>query len=253
MSRASAVGRGTSSRRRDALLAASLLLLAGFAGARAGDDDDPVLARAFTVHYRSLTDAAELVDELLSAEGSLTLKPRLRTLIVEDHRSVLDRVAALLESFDLPPRHVEVTLSLFLGRREEEPGGVPDGRAPELSREVRGMLESLGDFTKWTAYEPLGSRSITGIEGDEVVANVAGDYRVAFTVASVHESQGATRIKFERFTLEREVTLGDGGRKVEELYTAGMVVDADKLTLVVAASAPDSKRALFLALQVHPR
>ena len=37
------------------------------------------------------------------------------------------------------------------------------------------------------------------------------------------------------------------------LYTAGMVVQAHKLTLVVAASAPDSKRALFLALQVSPR
>ena len=41
--------------------------------------------------------------------------------------------------------------------------------------------------------------------------------------------------------------------EIRDLYTAGMVVEADKLNLVVAASAPDSKRALFLALQATPR
>jgi hypothetical protein len=173
--------------------------------------------------------------------------------VVEDRADVLRRVEALLKSFDLPPRAFEVTLSLFLGRREQEPGAPAPGARGELSSEVRGMVETLGDFTKWTSYELLGSRSVTGIEGDPVLADVAADYRVGFVVDAVHETQGGTLIKFERFTLEREVLSGDGGRDVEELYTAGMVVQADKLTLVVAASAPDSQRALFLALQVHPR
>ena len=115
------------------------------------------------------------------------------------------------------------------------------------------MVERLGDVTRWTSYEPLGSRSISGIEGEEVVASISGDYRVAFTIESVHERQGLTRVKFQRFSLQREVPFGEGGRRVEDLYTAGMVVDAGKLTLVVAAAAPDSQRALFLALQVDPR
>ena len=45
----------------------------------------------------------------------------------------------------------------------------------------------------------------------------------------------------------------DGGQKIENLYAAGMVVDVGKLTTVVAASSPDSKQALFLALQVEPQ
>jgi len=53
---------------------------------------DPYLARAFEVHHRSLADAAELVSELLSEEGTLALKPRMKILIVEDRRSVLDKV-----------------------------------------------------------------------------------------------------------------------------------------------------------------
>jgi hypothetical protein len=246
-------------RRGRALSSLRLLLLAGVVAGLApvalAAEDDPIAARAFEVHYRDLSDAAELVGVTLSEEGSITLKPSLRTLVVEDRRSVLDRVALLLESFDLPPREVEVTLSLFLGQREDdpaEPGAATSGHGA-LSTEVRGMVESLGDFTKWTSYELLGSRSISGVEGDPVLVDVAGDYRVGFTVDSVVERQGITRIKFDRFSLNREVLLGDGGRDIEELYTAGMVVEAHKLTLVVAASAPDSKRALFLALQVSPR
>jgi len=240
-------------------LLAVVLVCAALASGAAGtvvraQGDDPVLARAYQVRYQGLSDAAELVGELLSSHGSVTLKPRLRTLVVRDRRSVLEQVETLLASFDLPPRSVEVTVSLFLGQREDdgpEAGGVSGEM--ELSREVRGVLESLGDFTKWTSYEPLGSRSVISVEGDAVVANVAGDYQVAFTVESVHESQGVVRIRFERLSLQREIPLGDGGRGVEELYTAGIVVDAEKLTLVVAASAPDSKRALFLALQARPR
>ncbi len=215
-------------------------------------EQEPVLARVFQVHYRSLTDAADLVGTLLSEDGSITMKPAQRTLVVQDRASVLRRVKTLLEGFDLPPRTVDVTMSLFLGQRDEDEksGAASPG---SLSTEVRGMVETLGDFTKWTSYELLGSRSISGTEGDPVAAEVAGDYHVGFTVGSVHERQGVVRVKFDRFTLEREVLLGDGGKDIEELYTAGMVVEANKLTLVIAASAPDSKRALFLALQANPR
>lgn len=215
--------------------------------------DEPLEVRAFEVRYRPLGDAAELIGAVLSAQGTVTLKPRLGTLVVEDRAAVLLKVEGLLRGWDLPPRSVEVTLSLFLGRREGGPAGEGAPRGSALTRDVRGMLDVLGDFTQWTSYEPLGSRSVTGVEGEPVVAAVAGDYRVSFTVHSVHEGPGRTRVKFDRFALQREVPTGDGGRRVDDLYTASMVVEADRLTLLVAASAPDSQRALFLALQVRPR
>ena len=236
------------------LVVVALAVPPALAQTNQGGAPDALSARAFEVHYRNLTDAAELIGAALSERGTVTLRPRLRTIVVEDTPAVLDRVAALLESFDLPPRQVEVTMSLFLGQRDDEAaekGGAPHPGA--LSREIRGISEVLPQFTKWTSYELLGSRSVTGIEGDPVVAEVSGDYRVKFTVESVNERQGVVRVKFDRFSLQREVLLGDGGRDIEDLYTAAMVVEARKLTLVVAASAPDSKRALFLALQVDPR
>lgn len=212
------------------------------------DLDDPFLARAYVVQHRSLTDAADLAGGLLSPEGSLTIKPRLKTIVIEDYRSILDRVGALLESFDLPPRTVNVVLSLFMGSRSDKPGkGAVRGN---LSNQVRGVIEAVGDFTQWTSYEPLGSRSVSSTEGDLVEAQITPEYRVVFKLQSVHERQRVA--KFRRFTLQR-VKVTDGVETIEDLYTAGMVVTMGKLTMVVAASSPDSKQALFLALQVRPR
>ncbi len=213
-----------------------------------------VSARAFKIHHRPLADAADLVGEVLSEQGSVTLKPRLGTLVVEDRPAVLKKVADLLASFDLPPRRVDVTLSLFLGSREKQPDGETAPRHPgdAFSREVNGIMESLSDFTKWTAYRPLGSRSVSGLEGEPVLADLAPEYRVAFRVGAVEDTRRT--VKFDRFTLQRVTRPADSGEpRVDDLYTAAMVVDSGKLTLVVAASAPDSPQALFLALQADPR
>lgn len=212
---------------------------------------DPLLARAFDVRYRPLLDAAELIEPLLSADGKMSWSKRLNTLVVEDHVSVLDKVGALLASYDLPPRNVEVTFSLFLGtdRREERQGA--RAHPGEMSSEVRGVLETLSDVTKWSSYDALGSRSVTGAEGAEVVATLSDDYRVVFAVESVHEGHGV--IKFKQLSLQRILRQEDGTTTIADLYTASIGVGVNKLTVVGAASDPDSKRALFLTLQARPK
>jgi len=233
------------------VLVAVWWLAAGWTFAQAPASGDRVTARAFQIQYGPLVDAADLIGPLLSEEGTVTLRPRLSTLVVEDRGPILDRVADLLRDWDIPPRHVEVTLSLFLGidRRDEDPE--PPRADHGLSREIRGVLEKLSDFTKWTAYEPLGSRSVTGTEGDTVVAHLSDEYRVVFVVESVHPGHGAVR--FEKLQLQRITLEEDGTESVEKLYTAGMVVPPGKLKLVGAASDPNSRRALFLALQTRLR
>ena len=56
------------------------------------------------------------------------------------------------------------------------------------------------------------------------------------------------RLQLQRIRLDDE-----GAEQVEDLYTAGMVLPPGKLKLVGAASDPNSRRALFLALQTRPR
>jgi hypothetical protein len=213
--------------------------------------DDPIEARVFRVSYKPLADAADVVAPLLSEEGSLTLRARLGVLVVQDRASVLDRIAALLEGFDLPPRDVEVTLTLFLGMDRREDEGSP-GAAPEsITREIRGIQEVLADFTKWQDYQPLGSRSVTGVEGSSVTADLTADYRVVFSVDVVDPERGM--VKFDRVVLQRLRRDESGRESVEQVLSMGMKLELDRLRVVGAASGPDSRRALFLALEARER
>jgi len=213
--------------------------------------NDPLTARTFEIHYKPLADAADVVSPLLSESGEIAFRPRLKTLVIEDRRSVLGRIHELLKGWDLPPRNVDVTLTLLLGSdsRREDPAAPKADHG--LSHEVRGVLEKLSNFTKWTTYEPLGSRSVTGTEGATVITDLSDDYRVTFVVESVHQDHGT--VKFERLQLQRVVREDDGGETIEDLFTAGMVMPSGKLKLVGAAADPNSDRAIFLALETRPR
>ncbi len=233
------------------LLLVLTLIAVGGAVAEEPVTADPVLARAYEVLYHPLADAADLIEPLLSEAGVLTLRKRLSTLVVEDRTSVLERVDGLLEDWDVPPQNVEITLSLFLGtdRHGEDPEAPTDDYG--LSTEVRGVMEKLSNFMKWTHYEPLGSRSVIGTEGDTVVANLSEDYRVTMLLGAVHKTHGT--VKFERLQLQRVTRKEDGSESVDDLYTAGAVIRPGKLALVGAATDPKSNRVLFLALQIRPR
>ena len=231
------------------LLAAALVTGAPLLAAEATPPEGPVLARAYEVKYKSLADAAELVSPLLTPQGSVTLQPRLKTLTVQDRVSVLDRVGSLLASFDVAPRNVEIAMSLFLGtdRREQEAGRIVPPSS--MTRDVRGIAETLGDFTKWNAYEPLGGRAITGAEGGRVTVNLSDEYRVAYDIDTVRDQS----VKLTNFVLQRVTHGPDGKEKVQDVYSAAVVLPVGRMLMLGAAQNPESKRALFLTLQARPR
>jgi hypothetical protein len=233
----------------------ALLLALGLAAglaSRAADAPgapDPVSARAYEVKFKSLADAAELIGPLLSPQGSVTLQPRLKTLMIQDRVSVLDRVASLLSSFDVAPRNVEIAMSLFLGtdRREQEAGRILPPSS--MTKDVRGIAETLGDFTKWNAYEPLGGRAVTGVEGGRVTVNLSDEYRVAYDIDTVRDQS----VKLTNFVLQRVTRGADGKEKVQDVYSAAVVLPVGRMLMLGAAQNPESKRALFLTLQARPR
>ncbi len=179
----------------------------------------------------------------------MTLQPRLKTLMIQDHVSVLDRVASLLSSFDLAPRNVEIAMSLFLGtdRREQEAGRIIPPSS--MTKDVRGIAETLGDFTKWNAYEPLGGRAVTGVEGGRVTVNLSDEYRVTYDIDTVRDQS----VKLTNFVLQRITRGADGKERVQDVYSAAVVLPVGRMLMLGAAQNPESKRALFLTLQARPR
>jgi hypothetical protein len=227
------------------ILMAAVLGAVGASGA-AEPAADPVSARAYEVKFKSLADAAELISPILTPQGSVTLQPRLRALTVEDRVSVLDRIGSLLKSFDVAPRNVEIAMSLFLGtdRREQEAGRTVPPAA--MTTDVRGIAETLGDFTKWNAYEPLGGRAVTG---GRVTVNLSDEYRVSYDIETVRDQS----VKLTNFVLQRITRGPDDKERVQDVYKAGVVLPVGRMLMLGAAQNPESKRALFLTLQARPR
>ena len=212
---------------------------------------DALVAKAYEVKFRSPADAAELVAAVLSADGQVSIQPRLRTITVVDHPTVHERIDGLLRSFDLPPRTVDVTLALFLGtdRREQEAGRTAPVEG--LSRDVRGVAETLADFTKWNTYRSLGGRSVASAEGSRVEVELEDGYRASWTVEAVSGSDGS--LKLRGFTLERRSRAADGTETVQVVWKADVALAAGRAVVVGAAQNPESRRALFVSLQAKPR
>ncbi len=203
---------------------------------------DPVLARAYRVRFRS---------GVLSERGVVTLRPAPRTLVVQDRASVLDRVDSLLESFDVPPRSVDLTLTLFLGSDEREAQAGKLAHAGEIAREVSGVIETLADFTRWTSYSILGAQFVTGVEGSRVEVRLSDEYRAVFEVGTVQDRPAIVRLR--NFTLQHVSRGADGTERVENRLVFDVDVPLGKFTTVGAAKKPESRRALFLAFQARAR
>lgn len=217
----------------------------------AQEPTDPLRAQTFRVEFKPLSEAAELIGPLLTEAGSVLMRPRQKSLIVEDRASVLLRVGQVLESFDLPPRSVKVTFVLFLGRDIRENVSRPASTASVFSEDVNAVIEALGDVTKWTSYEPLGSRSVRGQEGSETVADLSSDYRVSFEIDRVTRRAGKEIVKFDRIVLQRVGRDEDGNETLEPLYATAGTLKTGMLHVAGAASGPGADRAIFLTMQVE--
>jgi hypothetical protein len=171
-------------------------------------------------------------------------------LLVTDHVSVLDRVGPLLDSYDTPPRSVDVAVSIIVGTKTEpETGEAGRLLGGSMYSELRGIVQTLQDFTEWKNYDPVGGGSARGIEGSSMTIDIEGAYRVTFDVGAVDDDN----VMFERVRLERLERDEDGDERVRTLYNAEAKVLPGRTLILGASQGPDSEEALFLALLVHSR
>lgn len=198
--------------------------------------------RLFTIKFRDASDVVTLISPLLSVKGSVTSQPRLRTVTVEDAPDILEKVQALINAYDVPPRNVEFTVTLILATLADE------GKQ-SISREVRGIAETLPDITRWTNYKTLDSVKITGSEGARSSRELADLYKVEFDLESVSESRGIIRLN--PFSLQRGERDATGAVRYRSVYTTTVNLKNEKLLTIGATKSETSPRALFLAIRAR--
>ena len=116
------------------------------------------------------------------------------------------------------------------------------------------MMETLSDFTKWTTYEPLGSRSVSsGRGGRPVVADLSDEYRVAFSRRVGARRHGT--VKFEKLQLQRCAASPrtDRASRSRSLHRRAWSSSPELQSWVAASDPRTPNRALFLALQARAR
>ena len=212
-----------------------------------GPSSDPPSPRLptqlFTVRFKDVNDVYLLIEPLLSARGSVQMQPRLRTLAVTDDEVTLKKIETMIQSYDLPPKNVEVALQLILATTADKP---PDTISPR----IRGVIQKLNEIsTRWSDYRLLGSATVTSSEGDRASVEMGEDYRISFAVDYVSDEQ--KMVRFKRFTLDRREKPREPeseGESYTRVLDTALNLKEDKLYIFGASKMESSNRALFMTV-----
>ena len=201
----------------------------------------------FAVRFKDVNDVYLLIEPLLSARGSVQMQPRLKTLAVTDDEETLKKIEAMIQSYDLPPKNVDVALQLILATTEKQP--------EKISPRIRGVIEKLNEIsTRWSEYRLLGSTTITASEGDKASVEMGEDYRISFAVDYVSDEQRLVR--FKRLTLDRRDASRDpeaNGETYSRVLDTAFSLKEDKLLVLGATKLESSNRALFMTITASAR
>ncbi|HZM71494.1 MAG TPA: secretin N-terminal domain-containing protein [Candidatus Cryosericum sp.] len=221
------------------LLLLALMLLPQMAAV--GDPTDAGLAtRVFTLRYKSADEAYLLISPWLSPRGSIRSQPHQKTLTVVDTPATLQRMAGLIDGFDLPPRVVEVAVQLILASAEAGSSGPPPPP-------IRGVIEKLNALnTRWSDYRLVGDARVLGTEGERSTMRVGDDYKVDFRIDQIAEESRV--IRFKPFELSRREVAVEGAERYASIVNTVLNLRDAQLFIVGASKMERSNRALFMTI-----
>ena len=184
-------------RRLVAFVVLSVLALAsGALPAQEPAASGPLVVRVLSPKFRNLEETLAVVQPLLSDEGSVLLQTRSKTLTVKDREAVVEKIARALESADLPPR--AISLSVTLLRAGPGPAAVP-GKTE--TAQIAGVGERLKKLFSFESYSVLESVNFVGVEGAAAGFALGREYRLDF---KLERSLDETTARLKDLVLSRQ-------------------------------------------------
>jgi hypothetical protein len=186
------------------LAAAALLLPAALAGRAAaqGPGERELVVHVYRLEHQPASEAWALLQPLLSARGSVELRPSDNTLVLRDSTTALERILPVLAAFDHPPRDVNVEIWLIRA------SGIAKVSPPlrEPSNVPRDLLANLVGRLPYQQYDLVAGSRVRSREGQRVTFQLGPEHAVRFRLGTIVGDQRLRLVDFEVLREERGTT-----------------------------------------------
>lgn len=203
------------------------------AAAAAGDLE----TRSYRLKFKEIDRAASLIKSVVSAEGSISLQPASRTIVITDRSENLRRIVQMLDRFDVAPQAFTLELKLATAAR----GG--EAKVPEEFKSIASKLAMLG----FTQLEKVGESVATGKEGDASTGAPGSAYRIDFQFGSFDPASETIRVNELRVQRVGKPD-ANGIAEVTQLFKTSLNVRLNQETVLGVARDASSNRTLMLVV-----
>src|SRR5436190_575234 len=135
----------------------------------AADTAKALTVRTFTFKYKDVDKAAAVIKPLLSTEGTISIQPGTKSVVVTDRADNLKSVAKALADFDVPPQSFHLSVRLVSAMR------VADDSA-KVPSDLRDVAPKLA-YMRYNSLDDEGQANFEGKEGDPGIVEMPTGYR----------------------------------------------------------------------------
>jgi len=203
--------------------------------------------RTYHIRYHKFDEVLAAVNERLSQRGEVSYRRAFQEIAVRDLEEILRAIDAVVREMDVPPRKVEVQITIFEASRAGTPNNPPDL--------MGGKSGNLRDLLAFTHFDALGTTSVVGLEGQPTSVSFerplqgGNGYKVQVRIESVDDKRNSISLK--PFELFRESLDSRGKLLLTSLFSTSLLAPADRQILVGGARSENAPRAVFCALRVR--
>ena len=219
------------------------LLVAMFVAAVAAQAEPPaapdsakaLTVRTFTFKYKDADKAAAVVKPLLSSEGTISIQPGTKSIVVTDRADNLKAVAKAVADYDVPPQTFRLSVRLVSAARAE---------ASKVPNDLKDVAPKLA-YMRYNSLESEGQADFEGKEGDPGILDMSTGYRAEFKLGEYDAASDSIKVS------ELKLARLQKDQLAPVLKPISLNLRLGQTYVVGATRSAESQRALIVVIVAH--
>jgi type II secretory pathway component GspD/PulD (secretin) len=201
----------------------------------APDSAKALTVRTFTFKYKDADKAAAVVKPLLSSEGTISIQPGTKSLVVTDRAENLKAVAKAVADYDVPPQTFHLSVRLVSAARAD---------AAKVPNELKDVAPKLA-YMRYNSLDSEGQADFDGKDGDPGILDMSTGYRAEFKLGEYDAASDSIRVSDLKLARLQKDQLAPVLKPISLNLRLGQ-------TYVVGATrSAESQRALIVVIVAH--